>query len=233
MHSDQRPARLRHIKTAKTTAVIVGVFIITWTPLYTINSYLYFCGSNCYCPLWLLHFAIVLSHANSAVDPLMYGFAMRGFREKFNKRSRRDTNPSLMYSEKTDTLAPSGNSSARLKKSSSSSSILCQRCSAAALAGEDRKRSRTLQRIPEGSRKEEAMQMSECDLCNGEPKEKWRIHRKFSRPPERFLRFPEMCETMLYSCACDRVLRFGPLRGINGNGMFIKSKTFYETLIST
>lgn len=59
--------------------IIVVFFIICWTPLYTINTVLAFC-EKCAISLEATLLSIILSHANSAVNPFLYAFYMKDFR---------------------------------------------------------------------------------------------------------------------------------------------------------
>ncbi|CAL4061067.1 unnamed protein product, partial [Meganyctiphanes norvegica] len=53
--------------------------MICWFPLYTINCLQAFCG-NCNVPPVIMDFTIILSHANSAINPLLYAYHMKDFR---------------------------------------------------------------------------------------------------------------------------------------------------------
>lgn len=72
-------AQRREVKAAQNLAIIVLFFIICWIPLYTINCIKAFCPS-CDPPLPLTNFCIILSHLNSAVNPLLYAYHLRDFR---------------------------------------------------------------------------------------------------------------------------------------------------------
>ncbi|XP_076306454.1 adenosine receptor A2b-like [Tachypleus tridentatus] len=74
----------RDISKAKKLSIIVLFFVICWLPLYTINCIQAFCHT-CVPPSWLLDCFIVLSHANSAVNPFLYAYHMREFREVANR----------------------------------------------------------------------------------------------------------------------------------------------------
>ena len=84
-----RPARHHHhssltiienTKAAKSVAVIIVLFVVSWLPLYTINTVLCFCPA-CNAPPELIRFAIVLSHFNSAWNPAVYAWAIKDFRD--------------------------------------------------------------------------------------------------------------------------------------------------------
>lgn len=72
----------REIKTATTLFLVLFLFTVCWIPLHIINCFLLLCP-NCAVPLELLLTAIILSHANSAVNPFLYAFTMASFKETF------------------------------------------------------------------------------------------------------------------------------------------------------
>jgi len=73
------PAQKREVKATQNLSIIVLFFIVCWIPLYTINCVQAFC-QDCEIPLELTNFCIILSHANSAVNPLLYAYHLRDFR---------------------------------------------------------------------------------------------------------------------------------------------------------
>lgn len=72
-------AQKREVKATQNLSIIVLFFIICWIPLYTINCVKAFC-SECYIGSRLTNFCIILSHLNSAVNPLLYAYHLRDFR---------------------------------------------------------------------------------------------------------------------------------------------------------
>ncbi|PSN52216.1 hypothetical protein C0J52_12773 [Blattella germanica] len=72
-------ARKREVKATQNLSIIVLFFIICWIPLYTINCVQAFCP-GCDIPLMLTDFCIILSHINSAINPLLYAYHLRDFR---------------------------------------------------------------------------------------------------------------------------------------------------------
>ncbi|PRD36552.1 UNVERIFIED_CONTAM: Adora2a [Trichonephila clavipes] len=84
---DVRPqqASKREVRTAKNLAIIVVFFMICWMPLYTVNCVQAFC-SRCQVPTWLLDTFIILSHANSALNPFLYAYHMSDFRLALRQR---------------------------------------------------------------------------------------------------------------------------------------------------
>ena len=72
-------AAASEVRAAKGIGVIVAVFIISWLPLYTINTMLFFCRA-CHVPCHIIDVCIVLSHFNSAWNPALYAWGVRDFR---------------------------------------------------------------------------------------------------------------------------------------------------------
>ncbi|XP_076364658.1 adenosine receptor A1-like [Tachypleus tridentatus] len=81
-----RQANRKDVRKAKKLAIIVVFFIMCWIPLYTVNCVQAFCR-DCGPPLWVLDVFIILSHANSSLNPLLYAYHMKEFRD-FVKRWR-------------------------------------------------------------------------------------------------------------------------------------------------
>uniref|UniRef100_A0A8C5LKV5 Adenosine receptor A2 n=1 Tax=Leptobrachium leishanense TaxID=445787 RepID=A0A8C5LKV5_9ANUR len=75
----------REVHAAKSLAIIVGLFAFCWLPLHIINCFTLFCPKCERPPLWLMYFAILLSHVNSVVNPLIYAYRIREFRHTFRK----------------------------------------------------------------------------------------------------------------------------------------------------
>ncbi|MCI4389696.1 hypothetical protein PGIGA_G00101470 [Pangasianodon gigas] len=72
----------KEMKTATSLFLVLFLFTVCWIPLHIINCFLLLCP-ECYVPLPLLLTAIILSHANSAVNPFLYAYKMKSFREAF------------------------------------------------------------------------------------------------------------------------------------------------------
>ncbi|XP_053106668.1 adenosine receptor A3-like [Hemicordylus capensis] len=72
----------KEFKMVKSLALVFFLFIISWVPLIVINSFTLFC-QTCSIPLYLLDVAILLSHANSAMNPVVYAFRIKKFRETY------------------------------------------------------------------------------------------------------------------------------------------------------
>lgn len=72
-------ARKRDVKATQNLSIIVLFFMICWLPLYTINCI------KAFWPDYYIHpkitfFCIILSHLNSAVNPVLYAYHLRDFR---------------------------------------------------------------------------------------------------------------------------------------------------------
>ncbi|KAK7895634.1 hypothetical protein WMY93_020959 [Mugilogobius chulae] len=75
----------KEIHAAKSLAIIVGLFAFCWLPLHFINCFNHLCHS-CERPhIWIMNIAIILSHANSAVNPFVYAYRIREFRHTFRR----------------------------------------------------------------------------------------------------------------------------------------------------
>ncbi|XP_060574239.1 adenosine receptor A2a-like [Ruditapes philippinarum] len=78
-------SRLRkEIQAAKSLALVILLFAISWIPIHTLNTITLTC-SDCTYPIELLLVTIVLSHANSAVNPFLYAYGNSMFKMAFKK----------------------------------------------------------------------------------------------------------------------------------------------------
>uniref|UniRef100_UPI00398E6F47 adenosine receptor A1-like n=1 Tax=Pristiophorus japonicus TaxID=55135 RepID=UPI00398E6F47 len=80
--TDSRRYFGKELKVAKSLTLVLFLFAVCWLPLSTINSILYFCP-KCNVPETAIHIGIFLSHANSAVNPVVYAFRIKKFRVSF------------------------------------------------------------------------------------------------------------------------------------------------------
>ncbi|ODM95608.1 Adenosine receptor A2a, partial [Orchesella cincta] len=69
----------REAKAAKKLGIIVLFFMLCWMPLYTINCIQAF-YPKFQVPIQFLNFTIILSHANSALNPFLYAYHLKEFR---------------------------------------------------------------------------------------------------------------------------------------------------------
>lgn len=72
-------AQKREVKATQNLSIIVAFFMICWIPLYTINCINAFCR-QCFINETVIYFGIVLSHLNSAINPLLYAYHLKDFR---------------------------------------------------------------------------------------------------------------------------------------------------------
>ncbi|KAM4745964.1 adenosine A2a receptor a isoform 1-T2 [Anableps anableps] len=80
----------KEVQAAKSLAIIVGLFAVCWLPLHIINCFTLFCPQCDRPPLWIMYVAIILSHANSVINPFIYAYRIREFRQTFRKIIRRN-----------------------------------------------------------------------------------------------------------------------------------------------
>ncbi|XP_047425053.1 adenosine A2a receptor b [Mugil cephalus] len=75
----------KEVHAAKSLAIIVGLFALCWLPLHIINCFNHLC-KGCRRPhIWVMYIAIILSHANSVVNPFIYAYRIREFRQTFRR----------------------------------------------------------------------------------------------------------------------------------------------------
>lgn len=75
----------REVHAAKSLAIIVGLFALCWLPLHILNCFNHIC-EDCERPhIWVMNIAIIFSHANSVVNPLIYAYRIREFRQTFRR----------------------------------------------------------------------------------------------------------------------------------------------------
>lgn len=72
-------AQKREVKATQNLSIIVAFFMICWFPLYTINTINAFC-KECFINAGVTYFGIILSHLNSAINPLLYAYHLKDFR---------------------------------------------------------------------------------------------------------------------------------------------------------
>ncbi|XP_047446775.1 adenosine A2a receptor a [Mugil cephalus] len=91
VHGEKSRSTLqKEVQAAKSLAIIVGLFAVCWLPLHIINCFTLFCPQCNRPPLWIMYVAIILSHANSVVNPFIYAYRIREFRRTFRRIIRRN-----------------------------------------------------------------------------------------------------------------------------------------------
>ncbi|XP_029974486.1 adenosine receptor A1b [Salarias fasciatus] len=83
-HTDPNKYYDKELNLAKSLALVLFLFAISWLPLHIINCITLFCP-ECEKPIVLLYIAILLTHGNSAVNPIVYAFRIKKFRSAFQK----------------------------------------------------------------------------------------------------------------------------------------------------
>lgn len=74
----------KEIRAAKSLSIIVGLFAICWLPVHILNCLKLF-YRELKRPEVVMYVAIILSHANSAVNPIIYAYRIQDFRNTFRK----------------------------------------------------------------------------------------------------------------------------------------------------
>ncbi|NWX03909.1 AA3R protein, partial [Caloenas nicobarica] len=72
----------QEFKTAKSLALVLFLFAISWLPLCILNSISYF-YPKCQIPKYLMYLGILLSHANSAMNPIVYACKIKKFKNTY------------------------------------------------------------------------------------------------------------------------------------------------------
>ncbi|XP_063811604.1 adenosine receptor A1-like [Pseudophryne corroboree] len=70
---------VREFRMATSLFLVVFCFVICWFPIHILNVVRFYCP-HCKVPADLILSAVILSHANSAINPIIYVFRMRTFR---------------------------------------------------------------------------------------------------------------------------------------------------------
>ncbi|KAL7884972.1 hypothetical protein AOLI_G00077420 [Acnodon oligacanthus] len=83
-HTDPNKYYDKELKLAKSLALVLFLFAVSWLPLHILNCITLFCH-DCEKPMFLLYIAILLTHGNSAVNPIVYAFRIKKFRMAFQR----------------------------------------------------------------------------------------------------------------------------------------------------
>lgn len=90
VHGEKSGSTLqKEVQAAKSLAIIVGLFAVCWLPLHIINCFTLFCPRCQRPPELIMYMAIILSHGNSVINPFIYAYRIREFRQTFRKIIRR------------------------------------------------------------------------------------------------------------------------------------------------
>ncbi|XP_023691686.2 adenosine receptor A1-like [Paramormyrops kingsleyae] len=81
-HSDPSKYYGKELKLAKSLALVLFLFALSWLPLHVLNCITLFCP-KCHKSIILIYTAILLTHGNSAVNPVVYAFRIKKFRMAF------------------------------------------------------------------------------------------------------------------------------------------------------
>ena len=80
----RRPDYGKELKLAKSLALVLFLFTVSWIPLHILNCITLFCPA-CVHHKSGIRVAILLSHGNSAVNPVVYAFHINKFHTAFRK----------------------------------------------------------------------------------------------------------------------------------------------------
>ncbi|XP_031574302.1 octopamine receptor beta-3R-like [Actinia tenebrosa] len=85
--TSERRSMSKNIKAAKTIAILVSAFLFCWMPYTLVSSASILCGRKCYdnTPEEVITLTLLLAYMNSALNPFLYAFHNRDFRESFRR----------------------------------------------------------------------------------------------------------------------------------------------------
>jgi hypothetical protein len=83
----RRRSMSKNIKAAKTIAILVSAFLVCWMPYTLISCASILCGRSCHdnTPSEILPLTLLLAYINSALNPFLYAFHNKDFRESFRR----------------------------------------------------------------------------------------------------------------------------------------------------
>uniref|UniRef100_T1EHI3 G-protein coupled receptors family 1 profile domain-containing protein n=1 Tax=Helobdella robusta TaxID=6412 RepID=T1EHI3_HELRO len=86
--TQQRKQIHRENKAAKTLGIIMGAFLFCWLPFFIWYLSTTLCGVKCDTPKEVISLLFWIGYVNSALNPLIYAFFNRDFREAFRRLLR-------------------------------------------------------------------------------------------------------------------------------------------------
>ncbi|XP_077996391.1 adenosine receptor A2b-like [Glandiceps talaboti] len=87
-HAFETVSFKKALKATKTLAIVIGAFAICWIPFATMVSIVSIPTAECETP-WLFYIVFSIAVSNSAVNPVIYAWRNRDFRESFIKLLKR------------------------------------------------------------------------------------------------------------------------------------------------
>lgn len=136
-HGEKCRSKLqKELHAAKSLAIIVGLFTCCWLPLHVLNCYTLFINDKpdgYEPPGWLMYIAIILSHANSVVNPFIYAYRIREYRHTFRKIVRHHLLGRHIDSQSVESYAHS--CSTRLNSSSLTQQLFAEPSSSSPAVG--------------------------------------------------------------------------------------------------
>lgn len=86
--TQHRKKMQRENKAAKTLGIIMGAFLCCWLPFFTWYLTSTMCGERCHTPPAVIALLFWVGYLNSALNPLIYAFFNRDFRDAFHRLLR-------------------------------------------------------------------------------------------------------------------------------------------------
>ncbi|XP_044731411.1 octopamine receptor beta-3R-like [Chrysoperla carnea] len=102
--SSRNSWRAEH-KAARTLGIIMGAFLLCWLPFFLWYVTTTLCGAKCYCPNEVVGMLFWIGYTNSALNPLIYAYFNRDFREAFRDTLQCTSTTASALSPKTSTAA--------------------------------------------------------------------------------------------------------------------------------
>lgn len=76
---------LRELRVAKTVSMVIGLFVLCWSPFFLVNMVWVFCGCGSTLPAWPIHLSKLMHYSNSAMNFFVYAVTSPDFRNYFLK----------------------------------------------------------------------------------------------------------------------------------------------------